>query len=313
MKLFADLTKITPALVLAFLVAVAAAAGPAGAQTKTADADKITVPLSDPSRPAYVKASLLNGSITVRAYQGKDVVVQADVRPGTEYGEDDDHDPEDESSDKDLARRKGMKKITNNSSSLTVEEDNNEVEIGTGWRSMGNTLDMVIQVPVNASIKLNTMNDGDITVTGVRGDVEVSNLNGNIEVRDVTGSVVADAMNGDIDVVFSGIDTKKSMSFSSMNGEIDVTLPVTAKATLKLKTDQGEIYSDFDMKLDVATEDSRGSSGSSGSGGGSGSKNGKHARYKVSLERVMTGSLNGGGAEMTFKNFNGNIYIRKGK
>jgi hypothetical protein len=291
-------TKITAALAFSLLIVFAAAAG-STAQTKSGDGDKITVPLSDPSRPAYVKATLLNGSITVKAYAGKDVIVQADVRPGSE--DDGMEEMDEETSDKDLARRKGMKKISNNTSSLTVEEDNNEVEIGTGWRSMGNTLDMVIQVPANASVKLNTMNDGDITVTGVKGDVEVSNLNGNIVIKEVTGSVIADAMNGDIDVVFSGVETKKSMSFSSMNGEIDVTLPAASKATLKLKSDQGEIYSDFDMKLEVATENYK---------GGKADKNGK---YKVSVEKVMTGSLNGGGAEMSFNNFNGNIYIRKAK
>ena len=265
---------------------------------KEQSGDKITVPLSDPSRPAYIKASLMNGSITVKGYSGKEVVVTADQRPGEDDDEDeDDHDM----SDRERERRRGMKRISSNTSSLTVEEDNNEVQIGTGWRAMSSTLDMVIQVPVNSSLKLNTMNDGDITVNGVKGDVEVSNLNGNILIKEVDGSVVADAMNGDIDVVFTGIDSKKSMSFSSMNGEIDVTLPASSKATLRLKSDQGEIYSDFDMKLDVATEDSRASGRS------------KNGRYKVTIEKVMTGVLNGGGAEMTFNNFNGNIYIRKGK
>ncbi len=44
--------------------------------------DKISVNLSDPSRPATVKASLLNGSITVKGYDGKEVVAEAHVRSG---------------------------------------------------------------------------------------------------------------------------------------------------------------------------------------------------------------------------------------
>lgn len=284
-------TKLTLMALLALVLALAAAAP---GQTK--DGDRISVPLSDPSRPAYVKASLMNGSITVKAYSGREVIVEATSRPGSEADEWDEED--EEVTEKDLARRKGMRRITNNASSLTVQEDNNEVEIGTGWRGMSRTLDLVVQVPVNSSLKLNTMNEGDITVTGVKGDVEVSNLNGNIAAKDVDGSVVADAMNGDIDVVFSSVDPKKSMSFSSMNGEIDVTVPPAARATFTLKSDMGEIYSDFDLKLDVATENIRG---------------GRKGKYKVSVEKVMTGSINGGGAEMKFTNFNGNIYIRKGK
>src|SRR5712692_8218708 len=42
--------------------------------------DRIPVTLSDPSRPAHVKVSLVNGGITVKAYDGKEVVVEAHVR-----------------------------------------------------------------------------------------------------------------------------------------------------------------------------------------------------------------------------------------
>ena len=42
----------------------------------------IAVPLADPSRPARVEAHLVNGSITVKAYDGKEVIVDAKVRSG---------------------------------------------------------------------------------------------------------------------------------------------------------------------------------------------------------------------------------------
>ena len=285
---------IRSALIVAALALVVVS--PASAQVD--DGDKITVTLTDPSRPVQLKAGLMNGSITVKGYAGKEVIVTAKDRPGTGS---DDLDELDWGGSKNLERRKGMRRITGNSSTLSVEEDNNEVSINTGIRGMGKTLELVIQVPVNTSMKLNTMNDGDIVVTGVKGDIEVSNMNGAISIRDVTGSVVADAMNADIDVVFNGIDPKKSMSFSSMNGDIDVTFPAGTAATLRMKSDMGEIYSDFDMKMDNTTtrvEDNG---------------KGRKGRYKVTLEKLMTGTINGGGPEIIFKNFNGDIYVRKGK
>ena len=284
--------------ILIALALTVLAAGTGTAQKE--DPDRITVTLSDPSRPAFVKASLLNGSITVKGYSGKEVIVEVKTRIGADS---DDWDRDDDGdSEKERARRKGMRRITSNTASITVEEDNNEVTIGAGMRGLSKTLDLVIQVPLSSDLKLNTLNEGNISVTGVKGEIEVSNLNGPITITNVTGSVVADALNDDIEVVFSGIDPKKSMSFSSLNGDIDVTLPADARATLKLKTDNGDIYSDFDMKMDNATtrvEDNDG-----GRRGG---------RYKVTLEKLMTGVINGGGSEMVFKNFNGNIYIRKGK
>jgi hypothetical protein len=36
-------------------------------------------------------------------------------------------------------------------------------------------------------------------------------------------------------------------------------------------------------------------------------------KFHVTLEKVMKGTINGGGQEFRFNNFNGDIYIRKGK
>ncbi len=263
---------------------------------QSTDPDKITVPLSDPNRPAFIKVSLISGSITVKGYSGKDVIVDAT------RGDDDEND-EDRDSDNDAKtdKKRGLRHIPNLSTGVTVEEDDNEVTIGTGAMSAGRTLNLTIQVPANSSMKLSTINDGDIKVEDVTGDVEASDLNGAISMKGIKGSVVADALNGEITVVFTGIDTKKSMSFSSMNGDIDVTLPADTKATLKLKNDQGEIYSDFDLKMNYSNplfEDNAARKG----------------KRRVSMEKMMSADINGGGgSDMLFKNYNGDIYIRKGK
>lgn len=44
-------------------------------------ADRVTVPLSDPSQPALVTVSLVHGSITVRDANRKDVLVTARPEP----------------------------------------------------------------------------------------------------------------------------------------------------------------------------------------------------------------------------------------
>jgi hypothetical protein len=80
-----------------------------------------------------------------------------------------------------------------------------------------------------------------------------------------------------------------------------VTLPADAKARLKMKSDRGDVYTDFDVKLDPSSnaptvqEDNRGRGG----------------RYRVRIDRTLTGTINGGGPEMQFTSYNGNIYIRK--
>jgi len=41
----------------------------------------------------------------------------------------------------------------------------------------------------------------------------------------------------------------KPMSFSSLNGTLDVTLPADIKANIKLQSDNGEVYSDFPVDM----------------------------------------------------------------
>ena len=58
--------------------------GTLAAQSK--GGDRLTVPLSDPSRPAFLKVGIISGGITVRGTSGKEVIVQGNVR--TEEGGD---------------------------------------------------------------------------------------------------------------------------------------------------------------------------------------------------------------------------------
>src|SRR6266852_3432336 len=85
----------------------------AQAQTQ-AGADRVSVALSDPARPALVKASLVNGGITVKAYDGKEVVVEARAR-NRESGR----------------SESNIKRIVVSSTGLSVEEENNEVRISS--------------------------------------------------------------------------------------------------------------------------------------------------------------------------------------
>jgi len=254
------------------------------------NADKVTVPLTDPSRPVFLKIGLVSGGITVKGYSGKEVVVEAHSQPSDDDEEEDN-----------APKRKGLKRIPNTSTGLTVEEDDNTVSVGNSGRWGTRKIDLDIQVPVNCSMKLSTVNDGNISVSNVHGELDVNNTNGSVTLKEISGSVVAHALNGDILVTMNEVNPDKPMSFSSLNGEIDVTLPSTVKASLQISDEQGEVYSDFDMQMEKSkpvVEESPAKKG---------------GRYKVTLDKGMKGTINGGGQEIQFKNFNGNIYIRKGK
>ena len=284
MKTMNSQTQRFPSLVMAALIpCVALALAPARGQTQTPSGDRVPVTLSDPSHPALVKASLVNGGITVKAYEGKEVIVEARAR---------NRDRESAHSDS------SMKRIIVSSTGLSVEEENNEVRINTD--SYMRATDLSISVPVHTSLKLSAVNSGDIVVTGVEGELDVNDVNGSVTLNNVSGSAVAHALNGRLLATFTRINPQKPMAFSSLNGDIDVTFPADLKANLSLKSDRGEIFSDFDVQVQASApqqtvEDNRKQGG----------------KYRVRIDRAVHGTINGGGPEYQFTNFNGGIYIRK--
>jgi len=262
-------------------------AGSVFAQEETVD--RVTVELTDPAKPAFLSVGLVNGGITVTGYDGQEVIVEA--RTGLrKVGK----------SDKSTGKSAGMTRIDVNSSSLSVEEYNNKIEVDTD--SWANHVDLVIKVPTNTSLDLSCVNSGDIRVENITGDVEISNVNGSVTALNITGSVVASAHNDHVTVTFAGVDAEKDMAFSSFNGDVDVTFPASLKAKIKLKTVRGEIFTDF--QIDEIENPERVIKQNERDSGG---------KYQVKIDRAFWGAINGGGQELQFSNYNGDIYIRKQK
>lgn len=259
------------------------------ASAGSARAEHLVVPLSDPSKPAQLEVSLVMGSIKVVGGATRDVVIEATSRKD----EDDDERRSDLPAD-----RVGMRRIPNTSIGLEAEEANNKVEISA--ESWARAVDLEIQVPAGSSLELSTVNDGDIEVEGITGEIEASNTNGEISVVNVRGPVSASTVNGDVKVAFTSAMAAAPMAFSTLNGDIDVSFPASLKADVRLQSDNGEIYSDFDVA--ISTETVAGPD-----------EKPKKGRYHIVVSRQMTGKINGGGPEILFKTFNGDILLRRAK
>jgi hypothetical protein len=249
--------------------------------------EHITVAFSDPSQPGKLSVKILAASITIKGYSGKDVIIDAHMR----------EDADDKESKNDRATA-GMHRIRNSASGLEVEEEHNVMSVRTGWPNH-NPVQLVIQVPTRTALDLSVTNDGDIVVDSVDGDIVANNINGAITLNNVSGAVVAHALNEDVKATFTRY-SGKTMSFSSMNGTLDVTLPADTKANVKLQSDNGEVFSDFPVDMLAPTvnqtvQDDR-------------SKGGK---YKLKIEKSTMGRINGGGPEITFKTFNGDIKLHR--
>lgn len=282
------------------------------AADEAARPEKMTIPFSNPGKPGRVEVSVMRGAIKVIGYEGKDVIVEATpreqvVKPrsGAEVETPEPPEPPEgwtgrtPSHEAEKAKAAGLKQIPTANMGLTAEEDNNVVTIETeSWKRAS---DLTIQVPYATSLKLEAQNGGAIEVSNVTGELEAENLNGDVTLTNISGSVTANTLNGEVKVVLSKITPDKPMSFSTMNGDIDVTLPGDTRANLLLKSERGEVYSDFDISLKPLPPKS----------GEAPKKEG--GKFRITLDNATYGSINGGGPEYRFNNFNGNIYIRKHK
>jgi hypothetical protein len=198
---------------------VAAAVGAVfmtGALVLAQTASRLTVPFSDPSRPGTVNVSLFQGGITVRAGNGRDVIVMAEGRVTAQ-------------NQAPTGKGTGLRRL-NQPVGLSVNEENNVMTISSGRALNGG--DVELQVPPRTNLKLSTVNGDEILVERIEGDIEVTAVNGSVTLNDIAGAAVVHSTNGEVKVNLRQITPQKPMSFTSFNGDVDVTLPPNTRANL---------------------------------------------------------------------------------
>ena len=242
------------------------------------------VPFSDPSRPGKVEVNIMNGgSITVRGENRRDVSVA--VRTGTVSR------PQNE-----RPAPPGMRRLAQ-SPGFEISEERNEIRIeASTFRQSGGSLEL--RVPLRTNLEIGILNGGPITVENVEGELEIGSVNSAVVLTNVAGSVVANSQNGGVTATLSRVMADKPMAFTSFNGKVDVTLPASVRATLKMRSDNGDIFTDFDVQLQQGPAVRTGRSG---------------GRNKIEVNRALYGSVNGGGPEIELRTFNGSVYLRKGQ
>jgi hypothetical protein len=254
---------------------------------------QITVALSDPGRPAKIELNLINGGVTIKGVNRKDVLIDARPReegPGRSgrVGR--------SGRAGDPGASAGLRRLAQ-TPGFDVEEARNEVKIDAG--APGSPLDFEIQVPLRTNLELSLVNNAILTVSDVEGELELENVNGPITLTNIAGSVVAHTVNGKVTATMTRIAADKPMAFTSLNGNVDVTLPASVKATFKLRSDRGDVFTDFDMQTrpNAAPQEVRREGG----------------KLRIEVNNAIYGNVNGGGPEFEMRTFNGTIYVRKGK
>lgn len=267
----------------AFITAAAVALLAPAVSGRNSPAEQITVPLSAPGQPGTLIVNHGRGSVSVSGYDGPAVIVMAS--PAGPAGGDAERDA------------RGLTWLAAGETRLSATESGNTVTATTN--SATRTIDLRVLVPRRFNLKLSVKDNGRVEVDGVEGEMEINNSNGDVRLDRVSGSAMVHTVDGDVVCRFDRVAPGLPLAFTSVYGKIDVAFPADADLTVRMKTDQGSIYSDFD----VAVEPRKSRSEPAEKAGG----------RRVSLEDWTTGRIGRGGTDVRLQSFEGNIYIRKSR
>ncbi len=242
------------------------------------DVQEFTMPLTNPDAPGKLAVDLHHGGVTITGYSEKEVLVTMKT-----YREEEEKAPS----------REGLKRIPNMGAAFEIVEDNNVVAI-SGDRH--HKTDFTIQVPREFSLIIKTHHDGEVQISDVSGEIVVDAHHGGMELENVSGSVVADTHHGDIIVTFDAVSPNVPMAFSTYHGDVDITFPSSINASAKMKSERGDIYTDFEMKLNASQPQL---------------KKSEDGKQKIAIMEWVRSEIGSGGPEYMFTTHHGDIILRK--
>jgi hypothetical protein len=239
-----------------------------------------------------------SGAVHVSNYQGRDVeidartvIAAADAAAATEAERDVTLDTKEDGSTIEAV-------VRDNGTAACGESSSNRSRAWWDRRRYEVSVDLTVRVPAGTRVRLCTVNSRDVLVDGTSGDFDISNVNGAITLANVRGSGRVSTVNGRVDVSFAEAPRAESL-FKAVNGEIAVTLPANTSANLRLKTQHGGLFTDFDVVPEpiqpTASKDSR---------------NGKYVYRFNGYTAVRIGR---GGPELTFETVNGDVRVRRAR
>ena len=263
---------------------------------------KKSIAVKDNSKAYWFCVCNINGDIDVEAYNGKTVEVeiikeirsrnaedvrqgmediQVSVEEGTDYAR--------------IIMTSPDQMIKEKEDPLNCSWDWNRNRRSTGYRY---TLDYKIKVPEGISVKVSTVNNGDVSVTNVDGELYAGNVNGSVYLEGVAENVKAKTVNGRVNVSFRKMPSEFA-SFDTVNGDITLELTDKNDGVYNFVTRWGKVYSDFDFDSKVAPKMQKVTNEGSGT------------KYRIANSNGY--QLGNGGPTLDFETLNGNIRLKKKK
>jgi hypothetical protein len=239
----------------------------------------------------------LNGSIKIEGYAGNKVIIDIDQTIEAENN-----------AELEEGKRDVKLGFDQKADSLTLYTAEPYDTRPNSWRNRRDwnrnieyhvKLNYTIKVPNGISLKVSTVNDGDIEVSNIDGFLKANNVNGAITLKNVKAANDVHTVNGDVAINYTALPPDNA-KYYTLNGDLNITYPKDFTADCQFKTFNGEFFTDFDQVEKLPAETIKNVVEKNGS-----------TTYKLDkINKIRIG--NKGGKNLKFETFNGNIYIKKG-
>jgi len=216
------------------------------------------------------------GRVTVEGHDGNEIIFST----------------RDQKSEKD-ERAKGLRPVNslglqdNTGLGIHVADKGNVIEVHQ--LKPTHAPDITVRVPkgVIVSFKHDSQYGGKARFINLTNEIEVSALYNSVELERVTGPLTIETTYGGVTADFEA-PIKDPISIVSIYGFVDVTLPQSTQADLRLSTSYGDIFVAPELDLNITPSEG----------------------MKVYSNKVA-GTINGGGIDIDLNCNYGKIYLRK--
>jgi DUF4097 and DUF4098 domain-containing protein YvlB len=151
-----------------------------------------------------------------------------------------------------------------------------------GSRDNPAAVDYVLTVPRRARLESIELVNGPLELDGLGGEIRAALVNGRLTARNLAGDARLTTVNGRLEAEFDRLGAG-TVALSSVNGEVFVSLPADADATLRASTVHGAISNDLGLPV-------------------------RRGRY---VGQSLAGQLGAGSGRVKLDNVNGAIRIQR--
>ncbi len=105
---------------------------------------------------------------------------------------------------------------------------------------------LLVRVPDGVNLRVHSMK-GNVNVTDITGTIDVLAENGDVKIM-VPGYAQASTQNGNIDVTIGATHWPGTLHFVAQSGDVTVYVPEIAAFHARLHTDDGTLFTDFNLR-----------------------------------------------------------------